>query len=115
MNLQISGGYEYQRKLVRKCIDYFILTQLGYPAKFDLTVKVKDLKTCYGYTEQVAYDHYKIVLDKSQIIKDFVSTMMHEMVHVKQYLTNRWDGDGEEEACNLQRTLADNMWKDNWV
>ena len=115
MRLDISGGYEYQRKLIRRCVDYFVLTHMGYPVKFDLTIKLRSLKECYGYTEEVAVDSYKIAIDKSLCIRDLVSTMMHELVHVKQYNTRTWLGDGEQEACDLQFILADKMWKDNWI
>jgi len=115
MDLDISGGHEYQRKIIRRTIDYFILTQMGYPVDFSLIVKLKNLKDCYGYTEEIADEVYMVGIDKSLIIRDMVATMIHEMIHVRQYFTRQWVGDGEQEACNLQRTLADKMWKDNWI
>tara|TARA_Y100000310_G_C20415209_1_gene683974 strand:+ start:627 stop:758 length:132 start_codon:yes stop_codon:yes gene_type:complete len=34
-------------------------------------------------------------------------TIMHEMVHVKQYIRNEWIGDGEAEAWNLQESMTE--------
>ena len=38
--------------------------------------------------------------------------MVHEVVHIKQWETGKWDGDGEAEANQLQYSVADRMWKE---
>ena len=47
----------------------------------------------------------------SQSLRDFVATLMHEMVHVNQYVTGEWEGD-EAEASSREYDLADAFWKD---
>jgi hypothetical protein len=36
---------------------------------------------------------------------------MHEMVHINQYITGDFDGDGEAEAEYWQYKLADKFWQ----
>jgi len=40
-------------------------------------------------------------------------TIVHEMIHVKQYVRNEWTGDGEQEAEKLEDELTDELWKEN--
>ena len=54
---------------------------------------------------------YEIEVYGSQPLRDFIATIMHEMIHVKQWETGTWDNDGEEEAEFYQYILADKFWK----
>ena len=36
---------------------------------------------------------------------NFVATVVHEMVHVMQWETDTWDGDGEAEDARLGRQV----------
>ena len=56
---------------------------------------------------------YDIEINFNQSLRDFVATIVHEMVHVKQYATGKWKGTGEREASNLQYKLTDKLWKEN--
>ena len=40
-------------------------------------------------------------------------TIIHEMIHIKQYVRNKWSGDGEKEAWNTQERLTDELWKED--
>ena len=55
---------------------------------------------------------YEISIAKDQNIRNFIATVMHEMVHVKQWERKRWTGDGEEEAERMQHKLADKYWRE---
>tara|TARA_R100001082_G_scaffold110949_2_gene92560 strand:- start:118 stop:441 length:324 start_codon:yes stop_codon:yes gene_type:complete len=65
-----------------------------------------------------SYEHewelgtYVIEVSIDQSLRDFVATVVHEMVHVKQWLRQRWWKDGEGEANRLQYKLADKFWKE---
>jgi len=79
---------------------------------------------------------YEIEVSKDLSIKDFVMTLCHEMVHVKQYVRNEmddWNGVAvarwknktvmpgtnyyelpwEKEAYELQASLAKDCWKND--
>ena len=57
--------------------------------------------------------HVSVSIDQS--MRDFVATLIHEMVHVKQWVTDKYMGDGENEAVRIQYELADKLWKDGVI
>ena len=90
------------------CCQYFQLEGL------DIEVKLYDnydsLK-CWGDSAQVSDTEYTIRICTDQPLRDVVATVCHEMVHVNQWVTNEWSGDGEKEAEKLQYKMADKFWK----
>ena len=66
--------------------------------------------TCEEDPETI-FTSYMIEVYPKQSIRDFVASLVHEMVHVKQFVTNEWEGDGEEEALNLQYEITDKIWR----
>ena len=50
-----------------------------------------------------------IAVDQS--LRDFIATIMHEMIHIKQWELDDWEDDGEKEAELLQYELTDEYWK----
>ncbi len=99
------------KKVIEWCCDYFSL---------DAIVKVKvgkysDFK-CWGTcSEGNKENHYTIEIAKDQSLRGFIATVVHEMVHVKQWETGKWRGDGEAEAERLQYKLTDELWKENVI
>ncbi len=72
-------------------------------------VEYRDIK-CWGECfEGKDYD-YEINLATDQCLRDYLATLMHEMVHLRQWERYRWSGDGEKEAEELQYKLADDFW-----
>ena len=47
-------------------------------------------------------NNYVIDLATDQFLRDFLATLMHELVHVHQWERDEWEGDGEKEAENKQ-------------
>lgn len=73
---------------------------------------------CWATCEQdfdTAFISYKIDVHPKQELRNFVASLVHEMVHVKQYVTNEWKDDGEEEALNLQYQITDKIWKEGVI
>jgi hypothetical protein len=52
-------------------------------------------------------------LDK--YLRDFLATLMHELVHVLQWERGEWEDDGEKEAEDKQYELADEFWKEGLI
>tara|TARA_Y100000034_G_C6784829_1_gene351022 strand:+ start:579 stop:836 length:258 start_codon:yes stop_codon:yes gene_type:complete len=75
--------------------------------KLKISITIKKLDDCYGCCEELEKRTFLIEIDNRQTLKDFVMTIMHEMVHVKQYIRNEWIGDGEAEAWNLQESMTE--------
>ncbi len=78
--------------------------------------RYRDIK-CHGQIQE--WDHektdYVIDLNYEQELRDFVATIMHELVHLQQYETNEWKGDGEKECENRQYELADEFWEQGFT
>ena len=63
-------------------------------------------------TTKVATEHsYRIMVAHYQSVRDFVATLVHELIHVKQWETGKWTGNGEKECERLQYKLTDKIWK----
>ena len=112
--ITVKGGYKHQRKIVTDVIDWFkYRMKLSY--LLSVTVRIKPMNDCYGTCEKVNEYNYYIELHGNQTIRNFVMTLVHELIHVKQYETNQWTGDGEDEAWGLQADLTDDLWKENII
>ena len=69
---------------------------------------------CWGesYKQDLAKNNYVISVATDQNLRDFVATLMHELVHVHQWERDEWEDDGEKEAEDKQYELADEFWKE---
>ena len=75
---------------------------------------------CWGESFQVndiVYERkeYVISVATDQNFRDFIATLMHELVHVRQWELDEWEGDGEKEAEDKQYELADDFWKEGLI
>jgi len=74
-----------------------------------------DLVDCWGECgerDETEDATYEISVHPKQSLRDFIATIVHEFVHIKQWETGEWDGDGEAEANHLQYSITDRMWKE---
>ena len=55
------------------------------------------------------------MIAKDQGLRDFIATVVHEMVHIRQWENKKWAGTGEAEANRLQYKLADKVWDDGII
>jgi hypothetical protein len=112
---------EIAERVVKWCLEYFHLEWYG----LDINLEICKYKTykCWGtcvegdiceiVADGTEVPHsFNITIANDQSIRDFVATITHEMVHVKQYVTGKWRGDGEKECERLQYKLADKLWKE---
>ena len=78
--------------------------------------RYRDIK-CHGQIQEWDQEKtdYVIDLNYEQELRDFVATIMHELVHLQQYETNEWKGDGEKECERRQYELADEFWEQGFT
>ena len=111
--ISVAGGEQHERDMTRIvvswCINHFNLDV----HKTDINVLLRTYTDCYGTCVDNDEGGYDIEINFNQPLRDFVATIVHEMVHVKQYVTGKWKGTGEQEASNLQYKLTDKLWKEN--
>ena len=75
-----------------------------------LLVEYSDID-CWGYADRISPGVFEVAIARNQRLRSFLATVVHEMVHVRQYMTGRWRGDGEREAERLQYLIVDSLWK----
>ena len=109
----VIGGQQHERDMTRIvvswCINHFNLDV----HKTSINILLGAYTDCYGTCVDNDEGGYDITISFNQTLRDFVATIVHEMVHVKQYVTGKWKGTGEQEASNLQYKLTDKLWKEN--
>jgi hypothetical protein len=135
MNLiEVTGGNKYQRELAEKTVAFCIKELLPRFRTLDITIKLRKLpEGNYGYCMMGDNNReFELEINRDLPLKDFITTLTHEMVHVKQYArkemdanTMRWkkgrvaqgtdymDLPWEKEAYRLEDKLALKLWNAN--
>ena len=80
-----------------------------------ITYKLKHSPTedSWAICDRIDDSTFEIVVHPIMCMRDTVATVIHEMLHVKQWVNESHrdnTDDGEAEAENLQYKLADLMW-----
>ena len=109
----VKGGEQHERDMTRLvvswCINHFNLDVHATNINVELDV----ITDCFGTCVDNDEGGYDITISINQSLRNFVATITHEMIHVKQYVTGEWQGDGEKECEELQYVLADKVWKED--
>ena len=112
----VNGGSKCQQRfvlsVVHACIEHF--STLSEKEQLNINIElVKELEDCYGDCVDGDEDNcYNITIATStRPIRDLVATIVHEMIHLNQYVTGVWEDDGEQEASDLEYELTDKFWK----
>ena len=110
MKIKTKGGTKYERQIaeatVRWCVEHLNIGNVL------ISLIIKNHDDCWGSCiEGEVKKSYRITVANEQGLRDFVATITHEMVHVMQWETGKWSGDGESEAKHWQYKLADKLWK----
>jgi|TARA_Y100000385_G_scaffold289723_1_gene360097 hypothetical protein len=135
MLIHISGSTKDRRAIAEKTVTWSI-KKLGLTRLSSLSIDVilrKMSEGEYGYCNIIESNRSFIIdINKNVSLMDFVSTIIHEMVHVKQFARDemngydmRWkskiisvetdymDLPWEKEAYKLEEKLISQIWKEN--
>ena len=94
MNIvEITGGKKFQRNIAENVVWYMIHKLMPRHRTLDILVEIVDIKSdAVGFCMmQNSNREFCIEIDKKQSLKDFVTTIVHEMIHVKQWVRNEMD------------------------
>ena len=94
--LNITGGRKKQRQVVEDVVKWSIKKlNLHRIRTLNLTFSIKSLKSLYGQLEQLddKRREFSVVLDKNVDTKDLIRTVIHDMVHIKQYIRKEMDSE----------------------
>ena len=101
--VEVIGGNKTQRKIAENVVFYMIKKLMPRLRNIEIEVQLKKMneENAVGYCMmQDNRREYEIEVSKDLSIKDFVMTLCHEMVHVKQYVRNEmddWMEDGDDQ------------------
>ena len=133
--IEIVGGKKSQRIVAYKVVDFMIKKLMPRVKTLDITVELKNIPirdNAWGLVEiQDSNREFIIELEKSLCLYDFVTYLIHEMIHVKQYVrkeltekgsTVYWNGENcskisyskqpwEVEAYRLQSRYSVEFWE----
>jgi len=109
----IKGGTKQQREIAEKVIRWCFENKVVIRHGIDIDVKICKYVTHQCWGSVVESDDE--IIANNQSIRDFVATIAHEMVHINQYITGEWEGDGEKEAEDNQYVIADKVWQEGIV
>ena len=132
MNIvEVTGGNRFQREIAEKVVYEMIGALMPRMRTLCIGVQIKKLTgDAVGWCMQEDTNReFTIEVSKDLSLKDFITTVCHEMVHVKQYARNEMDCYGkkwkkktvpegtnyydlpwEKEAYRMQDKLAQLVW-----
>ena len=141
MDVRVTGGSKFQREIVHKVIEWTIKRlKLTRMSSLCIQVILKKLRGVDGFcsTEDDSKRKFIIEAHKTLGLRQLIMTLIHEMVHVKQFAKNemddfhingrqRWksgtvpknvsyyDMPWEKEAIRLQEKLTDEFWREDQI
>jgi len=117
ITFHITGGHAHLRRIAKTTLDWSHL-RLGItsiiPRTITLTIeKLPDY--CGECLPSKHPNNFNIIISPEQSIRDFVGTVIHEMIHVRQYIEGEWTGDGERECGELEMLMTDELWRSGLI
>ena len=92
--IQVTGGTKQQRNLVGICVSHALQELMPRMKNINISVELVDIKSdataycTYGDTHR----DIEIEVDKKQGLLSLASSVLHEMVHARQYARKEIDG-----------------------
>ena len=87
--ITVEGGKKERRQIVEDVVSYMIQRQMPRMKTLDIHVILKKIDDAYGYCMSESNREFEIEVDKRLGKNQFISTVIHEMVHVWQYATKQ--------------------------
>ena len=105
----VEGGTRKQRQLTYDLVQFAWKTLMPRIRKCEVNVKIKKVVAYEGTCLDTDNRVYEIEVDKKLTGDDFITTIFHEMVHVKQFLNGEYPS--EREAKKLEFELHEKVSK----
>tara|TARA_Y200000002_G_C22530147_1_gene599355 strand:- start:442 stop:825 length:384 start_codon:yes stop_codon:yes gene_type:complete len=124
----VKGGRSKQRSAVHKAAEFAWDYLMPRISNCDIWIELKKIDDAHGYCMQIDKREFELEIDKRLKGDDFLTTVFHEMVHVKQGVRKEWQFDEiiyktqeeyynlpwEVEAYKLQEEILDAYVRKNW-
>jgi len=110
----VNGGTPNQRKYAESMAVY-VCRKFGMTPSIEINFRRMSNDTNYGYACHLEDNEYEIDIKRSLTMRDMLTTLAHELVHVKQYVRGEmpdsidegeyWDRPHEIEAHGRETGL----------
>jgi|TARA_R110000823_G_C15791159_1_gene486151 hypothetical protein len=132
--IDVIGGKESQKEIAFNVVAKMIDELMPRLRTLEITVRIKDVKDAIAYCMMEDNNRqFEIEISRNLSLRDFVTALCHEMVHVKQFArkelcaevsgsltrwkkskvsesTDYWDLPWEKEAYRMESKLAQICW-----
>lgn len=92
LDLEIKGGDAKLKELSEQVVEFAVLALKLDRFNLEINLKLKNLKGVEGWCiwedTNIRPREFTIEVRKNQTKANFITTILHEMVHVKQYVRN---------------------------
>ena len=109
----IIGGTKSSKEMVSKVVHWYLKKMLPRFRTLDITVKLTtcyDKAGAYGYCSELDNNReFEIEIDKNLRLYDLVSTLCHELTHLKQYARNEMKHKDDGRICWKKRVYSDGV------
>jgi hypothetical protein len=114
--IEVRGGKAYQKEYVKSVVEFCIKMLMPRMKSLDIEVVLKDLKgDAYGYCLSETTREFEIEIDRKLPLRKLLTTVAHEMVHVKQYARRELHGaDGQVWLGKHYNTKKVSYWDQPW-
>lgn len=113
--ITVTGGKQYQRDYVTSIAEY-VCEKFGIEPMVEINLREMRGDSNYGYCCDLEDGEYEIEVKRGLPLRTLLTTVAHEMVHVKQYETGQltqtneinidyWDRPSEIEAHGRETGL----------
>lgn len=90
----VSGGRAKQRQTIYRAATFAWNYLMPRISKCEVFIEIKKLKDVHGYCFEIADREYEIEIDRRLKGDDLLTTVFHEMIHVRQGVRNEYDDSG---------------------
>lgn len=85
--VNVHGGSKSQRRLAESAVHWYIRKFLPKVRNLDIDVQIKKLnRATNGFCTRIDQREYDIELHSKMSVAELAATIIHEMIHVKQYV-----------------------------
>jgi len=89
----LEGGTKTQRNITDQAARFIIGELVPRKKNLDLDICIHSMKGLYGLCEHIGTNEYVISIHSRQNLYEYVTTLGHELVHMKQYLRRELSSD----------------------
>lgn len=107
--IDIHGGTSYQKVVAYRSVKFCINDLMPRIQNLDISIRISKKLEVHGYCTELCHREFDVEVLGSQTLKQFILTLCHEMVHVKQKV-NSEDYD-EDEAIFEESRLCQSIWE----